>query len=138
MGSVARGEGLAALGADEVAVGLDGVEAPLDVVIDNVGGPQLVEAFRLLGEGGVIQGIGWTSGQDAVFAPYSTVGMRRSIEAFTKGPSSGADIDYLLSLMRAGRLRVDVGWRGSWARVAEAVDALFGRRIAGKAVLDVQ
>ena len=138
VGSVARGEGLPELGADDVAVGLDGVATPLDVVIDSVGGQQLVEAFGLLGEGGVIQGIGWTSGQEAVFPPYSTVGMRRSIEAFTKGPSSGPDIDYLLSLMRAGRLRVDVGWRGSWTRVAEAADALFGRRIAGKAVLDVE
>ena len=138
VGSVVRGEGLPELGAAEVAVGLAGVEAPLDVVIENVGGRQLVDTFGLLSEGGVIESIGWTSGEEAVFPPYSTVGRRRSIEAFTKGPSSGADIAYLLALMGAGRLRVDIGWRGPWARVGEAVDALFGRRIAGKAVLDVE
>jgi NADPH2:quinone reductase len=39
--------------------------------------------------------------------------------------------------MQRGRQRVDVGWRGSWNRIAEASTALFGRRVAGKAVLDV-
>jgi len=138
VGSEARGEGLHELGADEVVIALEGAVAPLHVVIDNVGGRQLVAAFALLGEGGVIESIGSTSGEESVFPPYSTVGMRRSIEAFTKGPSSGADIAYLLALMRAGRLQADIGWRGSWSRVGEAVDALFGRRIAGKAVLDVE
>ncbi|MFN8640071.1 MAG: zinc-binding dehydrogenase, partial [Dehalococcoidia bacterium] len=135
VGSVARGEGLAALGADEVVVGLEGVAAPLHVVIDNVGGPQLAAAWRLLGEGGVIQCIGTTSQQEASFP--SLVGMKRSIEAFTKGPHAREDMEYLLRLVRAGKLEVDIGWRGSWSRIAEAAGALFGRQVAGKAVLDV-
>lgn len=73
--------------------------------------------------------------QDASFP--SLVGMHRSLHAFTKGPHSGEDLEYLLALILAGKLRVDVGWRGSWTRIAEAADALFGRRVAGKAVLDV-
>lgn len=135
VGSTARGEGLAALGADEVVVGLEGVAAPLHVVIDNVGGPQLVAAWRLLGEGGVIQCIGTTSQQEASFP--SLVGMRRSIEAFTKGPRAREDMEYLLRLVQGGKLQVDIGWRGSWSRIAEASAALFGRQVAGKAVLDV-
>ncbi len=135
VGSTARGEGLAALGADEVVVGLEGVEAPLHVVIDNVGGPQLAAAWRLLGEGGVIQCIGTTSQQEASFP--SLVGMKRSIEAFTKGPRAREDMEFLMRLMQGGKLQVDVGWRGSWLRIAEASAALFGRRVAGKAVLDV-
>jgi hypothetical protein len=63
--------------------------------------------------------------------------MSRRIEAFTKGPHAGDDIAYLLGLMQAGKLHVDVGWRGSWSRIAEASGALFGRKVAGKAVLDV-
>ncbi len=136
VGSPARGEGLRKLGADEVVVGLEGVTAPLHVVIDNVGGPQLVAAWRLLGEGGVIECIGGTSQQDAVFPP-SLAGMRRSINSFQKGPRSGEDLEYLLRLMQAGKLQADIGWRGSWSRIAEASDALFGRRVAGKAVLDI-
>ncbi len=135
VGSEARGEGLRALGAAEVVVGLEGVTAPLHVVIDNVGGSQLVKVWGLLGEGGVVQCIGTTSQEPASFT--SLTGMKRSIEAFTKGPRSGEDIGYLISLMQAGQLQVDVGWRGSWSRIAEAGAALFGRQVAGKAVLDV-
>ena len=135
VGAPARGEGLEALGATEVVVGLEGVTAPLDVVLDNVGGPQLVAIWALLGEGGVVQCIGTTSQQPASFT--SLVGMRRSLNAFTKGPQTGADLERLLRLMQAGRLRVDVGWRGSWSRIAEASADLFGRRVAGKVVLDV-
>ena len=135
VGSVARGAGLRELGAAEVVVGLEGVTAPVHFALDNVGGPQLVALWGLLGEGSVIQCIGTTSQQQAGFT--SLVGMRRSIEAFTKGPHSGEDIAYLLTLIQAGKLRVDVGWRGSWSRIAEASEALFGRRVAGKAVLDI-
>jgi NADPH:quinone reductase-like Zn-dependent oxidoreductase len=135
VGSPARGAGLQELGANEVVVGLDGVAAPLHVVLDNVGGPQLAAIWPLLGEGGVIQCIGRASQQDAAFPSLS--GMRRTIEAFTKGPRAGEDIGYLLDLMRQGRLRVDVGWRGSWSRIGEAATALFGRQVAGKAVLDI-
>lgn len=135
VGSTARGEGLRALGADEIVVGLEGLAAPIHVVLDNVGGPQLAAIWRLLGENGVVQCIGTTSGQEASFPSF--VGMRRSIEAFTKGPRSGEDIAYLMQLMQARKLQVEVGWRGSWSRIAEASEALFGRRVAGKAVLDV-
>ncbi|MDT7678815.1 MAG: hypothetical protein QOD82_6717, partial [Pseudonocardiales bacterium] len=30
-----------------------------------------------------------------------------------------------------------IGWHGSWERVGEAVEALRGRRVLGKAVLEV-
>jgi hypothetical protein len=33
---------------------------------------------------------------------------------------------------------VEVGWRGPWERVAEAAEALLGRRVRGKVVLDVR
>jgi NADPH:quinone reductase len=135
VGSEARGEGLRELGADEVVVGLEGVTSPVDVVLDNVGGPQLVSIWSLLSENGVVQCIGTTSRQEAAFT--SLVGMRRRIEAFTKGPRSGADIAYLLSLMQAGKLEVSVGWRGSWTRINDASEALFGRRVHGKVILDI-
>lgn len=135
VGSLQRGEGLRELGADEVVVDLEGVTAPIDVVLDNVGGPQLVAIWGLLGEGGLVQCIGGTSQQEASFR--SLVGMQRSLNAFTKGPRSGSDIEYLMRLMQDGKLKVDIGWRGSWTRITEAADALFGRRVSGKAVLDV-
>ena len=136
VGSAARGEGLGELGASEVVIGLEGLDEPVDFVLDNVGGSQLAAIWTShLADGGVVQRIGRTSQEDAVFP--SLVGFRRRLEAFTKGPQSGADIGYLLELMQQGRLRVDIGWSGSWSRIAEASAALFGRQVAGKAVLDI-
>ncbi|HWM07243.1 MAG TPA: zinc-binding dehydrogenase, partial [Actinophytocola sp.] len=50
-------------GAHEVVVGLDGVGGPVDVVLDSVGGRQLVAAWELLAPGGSLQSVGWTSGE---------------------------------------------------------------------------
>jgi NADPH:quinone reductase-like Zn-dependent oxidoreductase len=137
VGSPARGEGLTELGAAEVVVGLDGVGPGLHGVLDNVGGPQLAEAFALLAEGGSVQSIGGTSGEPTVFPPYSTVGVRRSLEAFTMGGDVHEDLATLVGLLAAGRLDPQIGWRGSWTDAAVATEELFARRIAGKAVLDV-
>jgi len=130
-----RGTGLAELGAAEVVPGLDGLD-PVDVVIENVGGATLVGAWAALAPGGSLQSIGWTSGEPAVFPVYSTVGLAKSLAAFQVGTAFGTDLEYLLELVAAGRLAVDVGWRGSWRRFDEAVAGLLGREFAGKAVLD--
>ncbi|MCZ0970594.1 hypothetical protein ACFU90_02230 [Streptomyces noursei] len=39
--------------------------------------------------------------------------------------------------MAAGDLTPHLAWRGAWDDAAGAVDALLGRRLHGKAVLDV-
>ncbi|MGO4427045.1 zinc-binding dehydrogenase, partial [Streptomyces sp. MCAF7] len=49
----------------------------------------------------------------------------------------GPDLAYLVSLLAKGRLDPQIGWRGSWERAPEAVAALLGRRVRGKAVLDI-
>jgi NADPH:quinone reductase len=117
VGSVARGQGLAERGAGEVVVGLDGLDRPVDVVLENVGGPQLVAAWRLLAPGGSLQSIGWASGEPAVFPPL-----------FDDRPRQ----NHLLVPQRGRRLRgsVDPRWHagGPFAqrrdRVARAVGAV--------------
>jgi NADPH:quinone reductase-like Zn-dependent oxidoreductase len=136
VGSARRGDGLAAAGADQVVVGLDGVDRPVDVVLDNVGGPQLVAAWELLAPGGCVQSIGWASGEPAVFPPYSTVGPAKSLTSFLIHGEAGAELATLVQLLGQGRLAVDIGWRGPWQQVAEAAKALRGRRVTGKAILD--
>jgi NADPH2:quinone reductase len=138
VGSVARGEGLAAKGADEVVVGLAGLDQPVEVVLDNVGGPQMVEAWHLLAPGGNLQSIGWASGEPAVFPPYSTVGSPKSLSSFLNEGEAGADLATLVRLVADRSLSVEIGWRGRWERIAEAVEVLRGRRLNGKAVLDVR
>jgi NADPH2:quinone reductase len=138
VGSPSRGEGLAEAGADEVVVGLDGVDQPVEVVLDNVGGPLLVAAWELLAPGGSLYSIGWTAGEPAVFPPYSTVGPPKSLTSFLNQGEAAGELATLVQLVAAGRLAVEVGWRGPWERVAEAAQALVGRRVNGKAVLDVR
>ncbi|GAA3133862.1 zinc-binding dehydrogenase [Streptosporangium carneum] len=140
VGSAARGEGLAELGAHEVVVGLDGIDRPVDLVLDNVGGAQLVAAWRLLAPGGDIQSVGWASGEPAAFAPHSffSLGPSRSISTFGDATRFGPDLATLVEFVAEGRLSPEIGLRGAWDGVAEAARALLGRQVSGKAVLDVE
>ncbi|MEO3872217.1 zinc-binding dehydrogenase [Nonomuraea sp. B12E4] len=140
VGSAARAEGLAALGAHEVVIGLEGIDRPVDLILDNVGGPQLAAAWELLAPGGNVQNIGWASDEPAVFAPYSlfSVGPAKTMSTFGDVHEVGPDLATLLGFVAAGRLSPEVGWRGSWEQVTDAARALLDRRVAGKAVLDVE
>jgi NADPH:quinone reductase-like Zn-dependent oxidoreductase len=138
VGSMAHGEGLAALGADQVVVGLKGVDAPVDVILDAVGGSQMVRAWELLAAGGSLQSIGWTSGEPACFPPYGTVGPAKSLTAFKLDAGLGPDLEILLGFLAEGWLKAEIGWRGPWTKIDGAAEALFGRRVKGKAVLDVE
>lgn len=141
VGSAERGAGLAELGADEVVIGLDGLGPvdSVDVVLDNVGGPHLVAGWRLVKPGGVVQSIGWASGEPAVFPPDSifALGPAKALRSFGDAANAGPDLAILADLAAKGSITVPVGWRGSWTRFGEVIDAILGRRVAGKAVLDL-
>lgn len=144
VGSVGRGAGLVELGAHEVVLGLDGVKTPVDGVIDNVGGTLLPCALDLLAVGGTLQSVGASSLEPSTidfmqqrFADGRRAAGRR-IEIFGVGSGFGPDLDYLLALMGRKQLDPCIGWRGDWRQVTEAVDALLGRKVNGKAILDIQ
>ena len=137
VGSAVRGEGLDKAGADEVVVGLGGIDRPVDVVLESVGGSQLVAAWQLLAPGGSLQSIGWTSGEPAIFPPYSTIGPPKSLTSFLIDSVVASELDTLVRLVEKGDLPVEVGWRGPLDRFADAAGALRGRRVKGKAILDV-
>lgn len=137
VGSAARGEGLAGLGADEVLIGLDGLDTPVDIVIDSVGGAQLVAAWSLLAPGGSIQSVGWTSGEPAVFPPYATVGPPKSLTSFVITGNTAPDLTTLTELAAQGALTIEIGHQDTWDHFPETADALRGRRVLGKAVLEV-
>jgi NADPH:quinone reductase-like Zn-dependent oxidoreductase len=140
VGSAARRKGLTELGADEVVVGLAGIDRPVDLILDTVGGQQLAAAWQLLAPGGDVQSIGWASDEPAVFAPHSlfSLGPAKTISTFGNVHEVGPDLATLLGFVATGRLSPEVDWRGSWTGVTEAAQALLDRRIAGKAVLDVE
>jgi NADPH:quinone reductase-like Zn-dependent oxidoreductase len=133
-----RAAELRELGAEEVVGDIDELDEPLDLVLDNVGGPQLVQAWSRLAPGGSVQCIGWSSGEPAVFPPYSTVGPPKSLSSFLITAPVAPDLANLVRLVEAGSLRVPIVWRGPLTRAGEAVDALLARRINGKAVFDVR
>jgi NADPH:quinone reductase len=139
VGSPERGEGLHEIGAAEVVVGVDSVTERVADALDNVGGQVLADVYRLVEAGGIVQSVGMASGQpttiDFEHARVHNGGAR--IEAFNVGARFGPDLAYLAALVAAGRLDPQVGWRGPWEDVAKAADALLGRRVPGKAVLEV-
>ncbi|MFC9607151.1 hypothetical protein ACFTTN_27270 [Streptomyces niveus] len=44
----------------------------------------------------------------------------------------------LAAKVAAGELGARISWRGGWDRAPEAVGALLGRRLHGKAVIDLR
>ncbi|MDL5157841.1 zinc-binding dehydrogenase [Actinomycetospora termitidis] len=141
VGAPARGEGLREIGATEIVHGeeLEGLTADVAGVVDNVGGPLLARAFARLEPGGVVQAVGSSSEQPLVLdleAERRRAGGTR-LEIMTRGADSAADLTALVGLLAAGRLDPHVGLRRPWTDYEETVDALLGRRVAGKVVLDV-
>lgn len=139
VGSPARGEGLEELGAAEVVVGLDTVTEPVFGVLDNVGGSLLTQAFSLVSDGGSVQSIGMASNEPTTinFEQERRTGNRKRLEPFTVRAPFQDDLHYLLTLLADGELDPQIGLRDSWENTPAAAQALLGRKVAGKAVLQV-
>jgi NADPH:quinone reductase len=139
VGSAERGRGLGALGAAEVVVDVADVCEPVSGVIDNVGGALLARCFALLSPGGAALSVGMASLQPTTidFEQARIHNPDTRVEAFNIGSGVGPDLAYLAGLLAAGELDPQIGWHGSWERVDEAVEALLGGRVRGKAVLEV-
>ncbi|WP_435655553.1 zinc-binding dehydrogenase [Brucella pituitosa] len=140
VGSEASAAGLTELGADLVVTSLDDVKEGIDLVIESVGGAQLVQSFKLLNRHGNVQSLGWASGEDAVFGHLGTVGpVGRHIHGFLISEYRvGSYLTALLRWLAEGKLKTEVKWRGDWNQFDQAVAALLDRRLHGKAVLDVK
>lgn len=138
----AHGDTLRALGADDVVAGPENVDEPVYGVLDMVGGHHLVAAYDRLAPGGALVAVGRVTGEGESF-PYPMLsgdrGHDRSIVSFyLPGESDlGPDLTWLATKVAAGVLAPQISWRGPWDKAAEAIDALLGRRLHGKAVLDI-
>lgn len=138
VGSPERGAGLRELGADEIVVGLDGV-APVHGVLEHVGGTMLAGAYGLLIDGGTVISVGAASGQSTVidFEAARMAHKNNRIESFMASWPLGEELQYVLDLTGRGQLDAQVGYRDSWDNLDAAIDALLGRKVAGKAALSV-
>jgi NADPH2:quinone reductase len=139
VGNPERAAGLGRLGAAEVVLQLDRVSEPVFGVLDNVGGATLAATYELLERGGSVESVGMASLEPTTidFEHARRRGGGTRIEAFAVGPHFGPDLAYLIGLVASGELDPQVDWRGPWEKAADAIDALLGRRVRGKAVLEV-
>jgi NADPH:quinone reductase len=143
-GSPERGEGLTRIGADGLVTGPDlvGLDEPVDAVIDNVGGPMLAAVLGHVAPRALVLAVG-SAAREPTTIDYEDVRIQAGgarIEAFSvfaAGPEWAPELTYLMKLIEAGTLDVQIGWRGEWHRVHEAAAALMERRVSGKAVLEV-
>jgi uncharacterized protein DUF6119 len=106
----------------------------------------VVSAFAALEAGGTLVSVGHTSGSAEVFE-YGAMfagGARggasgRSIVTFYLLADSdfSTELAWLAERVAVGTLVPQISWRGDWHRLGEAAATLLGRRLHGKAVLDV-
>ncbi|MEV0368429.1 zinc-binding dehydrogenase [Streptomyces sp. NPDC050636] len=137
VGSQARGQGLAALGADHVLTSPADIDTPVDVVLDNVGGSLLAELLGHIAPDGKVISIGATSGEPTPIEPYQLVINRLTLIGIQAGGNTGADLGYLVRLLAEGRLQSSVDRVADWEKAGETATALVNREIRGKAVLTI-
>ncbi|MDT0548833.1 zinc-binding dehydrogenase [Streptomyces lonegramiae] len=139
---------LRALGAHEVVVSAGEPAAvkpaePVHGVIDLVGGAALVAAYATLAPHGTLIALGHNGGDGESFpygAFFGNEGHNRSITTYfllDDVDGLAEDLSWLAGLVASGELDPQIAWRGDWSRATEAAEALLGRRVRGKAVLEV-
>ena len=138
-----RGRRLRELGAANVL--LDVAEAPpnMDVILESVGGPSLVNAIGRLAPRGLLVWFGQASRTPATIDFFEFFNGHRSasIRHFDYTDSDVSDADDLATLVRLvarSRLHPEIGTVGSWSETAARIGDLRERRILGKAILTLK
>lgn len=112
---------------------------PFDAVLESVGGAVLEAALSSVAPGGLVVLYGRASNQPARLGLGSFQGHGVRVQSFfiyqTGVATFGEDLDYLVGLVAAGRLRPPVGMTASWRNAADAIAALRERRVEGKVAL---
>ena len=156
VGRPERGEGLHALGAHEIVVGLDalasggqdgsgGHAGPFDLVVESIGGEALGRALRLVARGGTVVTLGNSAKEPTTFdtREFFSVGGARLygfhlvIHEMVVDPVS-ADLAYLARLVADGQLDPQIALEAGWRDAGPALAALLDRRVDGKAVLHLR
>ena len=138
-----RARGLTDLGADDVIHELEPQGPAFDVIVEGVGGVTLGAALQRVASDGAVVSFA-SSDQRPVEFPARAFfvgasgarlyGLYVFHELVKRGGASGA-LGRLVALVAAGKLDPQIDLERSWREVADAIQALQDRRIAGKAVL---
>ncbi|WP_328467282.1 zinc-binding dehydrogenase [Streptomyces sp. NBC_00448] len=137
-----RGAQLLELGAAELVTSVVDAAGPYDVVLESVGGASLPAALTKLAPGGQLVWFGQASREPVTlnFFDFFKGPNQARITHFdytTSDASYGQDLAALVRLVASGRLHPEIGSIRDWARTAEAIAELRGRRVRGNVVLTV-
>jgi NADPH:quinone reductase-like Zn-dependent oxidoreductase len=104
----------------------------------------LTASIAALADRGTLVCLGNSSGQPAQFptsAFYRCPGSRilgfQLMDELRRTGTGGRDLGYVMSLAAAGALSTQIARRVSWRDADQLIDALLGRGVRGKAVLDI-
>jgi NADPH:quinone reductase len=146
VGRAARRDEALLLGAHRAVVSLEELpadEGPFHLVLDAVGGPQLIQVIRRLAPGASVVLYGGLGGGTDDFRLrdfYQAGAYNARVIAFIStvpDETKGEDLAILARLVADGRLRPQIGWTADWTRTADALAAMARREFSGKAVLTI-
>ncbi len=136
-----RGARLLHLGAAEVVHDIAEANGPYDVVLESVGGDQLMAALRSIGPAGLVIWFGQASGGRPVLdffdwdVPLGARLLRFGYQP--EGASDATDLATLIRLVDHGDLHPEIGLNQDWTHTAAALQALINRQVRGNAVLTI-
>jgi NADPH:quinone reductase-like Zn-dependent oxidoreductase len=132
---------LLGLGATSVVARPSETDRSVHAVIDMVGGDFLTESYRQLEDlDGTLVSVGHAAATPEVFEVGDMQGKTKTIRGFQLFADSAGipdDLAFLVRMMIDSELDPHITWRKSWTEYAEAVDLMAGRRLHGKAVLEI-
>lgn len=144
-GLARRAEGLRELGADELIEEIDLDGPTYDVILDAVGAGVLGAAIQRVAPRGTVISFASTIPEPVSYPArelFARAPGARLYGLFVFGElehtrTGGADLTRLADLVASGKLDPQIDLTLSWKDAGEAIDALLGRRVNGKAVLRV-
>jgi NADPH:quinone reductase len=144
-GVARRTGGLAELGADELYPELEPEGPTFEVILDAVGGSVLGNALRRVAPRGIVVSFASTLAEPVSYparelfsrAPGARLYGLYIFSELQHTRSGGADLRRLAELVAERRLDPQVALTASWREAGDAIEALLGRRVNGKAVLTI-
>jgi NADPH2:quinone reductase len=117
----------------------------VDVLFDNVGGPDIRDLLRCLGWNGRFLVVGFAGGgvptiglNQTILKSISVIGVAYGASAIVDPAGNRALFDQLFAWYGDGKVRPHIGQRFPLAQGADAVRTLGERRALGKVVVDVR
>jgi NADPH2:quinone reductase len=140
-----RSEGLRELGADAVIEEIDLDGPTYDLIVDGVGGGILGAAIRRVAPGGTVVSFASTVPDPVSYparelfarAPRAKVYGLYIFAELQHTQTGSSDLRRLADLIAADKLDPQIDLTLSWRDAGQAIEALLGRRVNGKAVLTV-